>query len=182
MGCSLKLKAKEGKVFATEMIAFTREARLCAIGRFILPQLFESPVRLTVHSMKTPDGVRQASYEEAVAEAAERLAGFRGTQFTLLAHPRASCEDLYVMEKFTKEVMQSDNFQRVAEDSGKIKIDPKTKAVLTTGAYLDAVWLKKLDLKIATDVFSSDLSKTADASFAAALPSERDVEPSCSFF
>jgi len=173
-GCSLKLKIKDGKVVGAESVALTKEARICAVGRFILPQLFENSTRLTAHAIGISDGLRKASYEEAVAHAAEKLAGFSGTQFALIAHPAASREDLYIMEKFSKEVMQSDGFLRATPEHQKLDINPAAKALFTTGAYMDTGLLEKLDVTIVADVFPSNTNESADVLFAAALPVERD--------
>jgi len=51
-GCPVRLKMKNGRVIGAESTAFTDEARLCAIGRFILPQVYEEPDHLNAAVQK----------------------------------------------------------------------------------------------------------------------------------
>ncbi len=174
LGCSLSLKIKDDKVIASAATALTREARICAIGRFVLPQIFENPARLTSHKIRIEEGLRKASYEEAVEGAAEKLASFTGAEFALIAHPAATREEIYSLGKFTKEVMKSDNFHLAASAGGRIKISRKIKAIFTTGNYVDAGLLEKLDVTIIADVLPSFATESADVVFGASVLAETD--------
>jgi len=175
LGCSLSLKIKGRQIIASGATALTREARICAIGRFVLPQIFENPARLTSHTIRVAEGgSRKASYEEAVAVAAEKLAGFSGARFALIAHPSATREEIYIWRKFTEEVMKSGNFHMATSAGDRIKLSPETKAVFTTGDLLDAGLLEKLDVTITADIFPSVAAESADVVFGAAVLAETD--------
>ncbi|UCH63277.1 MAG: sulfide/dihydroorotate dehydrogenase-like FAD/NAD-binding protein [Fidelibacterota bacterium] len=174
LGCSLSLKIKDDKIIATGATALTRESRICAIGRFVLPQMVENPVRLTSHKIRIEGGLRKASYEEAVAEAAKKLSGFTGSEFALIAHASATREEIYTLGKFTREVMKSENFHLVDSRGDGIKLNPGTKAIFTTGDHVPVNPLGKLDVIIAADILPSSATESADVVFGASVFTETD--------
>lgn len=174
VGCSVGLKMKEGKVVGSASTALTKEARICAIGRFVLPQVMENPARLRSHKIRVADGVRKASYEEAVEEATGKFASFSGSQFTLIAHSSATREESYVLKKFTEKVMKSEHFIVANGADNRIQIDPDTKALFLTGDYLDADLSKKPDFTVVADILPSSATDSADVVFGAAVLAETD--------
>ena len=184
LGCSLNLKIKDDKIIGAGATALTKAARLCAIGRFVYPQIFESPNRLMAHKIRTPDGLRKASFKEAILEAAKKLENVPGEQFALIAHASASREEIHVLKKFVKVVMKSKNFGLATLTDDKISIAPasivkdlqagKITALVATGNYVDAAMLEKTDRKIIADILPSPATESADVVFAAAVLAETD--------
>ena len=172
LGCSLRLKIKQDTVIGSGMTAFTTEARICAIGRFVVPHILDAPARLLGHRIRVGSGQRGASYEEAVAAAAEQLAQFAGPQFTLIANPSATLEELHVQRKFAKQVMNGGEVRLATYESQEVESPPDTRAVFTTGDYVDAD--KDLDLVIVADVLPSRVSDAADVLFGAAVLAETE--------
>lgn len=183
-GCSIRLKLKNGKVIGSGMTEFTREARICAVGRFVLPQLLNSPSRLVSHQVRIENGLMETTYEDAVARAAEKLGPYSGEQFALIADPAATREEIYLLNKFTKEIMKSDNFAIVKTNGENLVIEPSpvaeaiekgtVKALYSTGNYLDLSTLQRLDALAVSDVFPSETEKAADVIIAAAALAEID--------
>jgi len=183
-GCSLRMKIKDGKAISGGMTAFTRDARICAVGRFVLAQLLDNPMRMVSHQVRIQDGLIKADYEDAVEKAANLLAPYRGDSFALIADAAAPREDLYMLQKFTKEVMKSNLFAIAGADGEKIKIEPPTvvqaikkgsvKALYTLGEFLDESLLKKLKVLIVSDLFPSRTEKRADVVIAAAALTETE--------
>lgn len=180
-GCLIDLKVKNGQVIGAQATDLTVDARVCAIGRFVLPQLFENPSRLRKHMIRVVDGDRKVSYEETVEHAAEKLKSFSGEAFAMIAHPSTTREDIYLMRKFTKEAMKSDNFCVVKIDKATTLVDDtivngiesgKIKAAFTTGDYLGKELLDKLEVLIVADMFPSKATEQADAVFAAGALAE----------
>jgi len=184
LGCSLNFKIKDGKAIGASMSAFSREARICAIGRFVLPQLLNNPARRLSHQVRIEDGLIEASYKEAVERAAGILEAYRGDQFALIAHSGATREEIYILKKFTKEVMKSDNFALATANGDKLLIQPasvldainrgKIKALYSLGDFIDPISIEKLEAIIVADLFPSRLEKTADVFLAAAALAETD--------
>jgi NAD(P)H-flavin reductase len=154
------------------------------LGRFVLPQIMENSKRLISHQVRIPDGLIKASYQDAVSQAAEKLTKYSGDGFALIAHEAAPREEIYVLKKFTKEVMKSQNFAMAGIANGHMVIRPaeiadaikegKVKALYTTGDYLDSNTLDSLDTLIVSDMFPSETEKLADVVFASSGPTEID--------
>ena len=184
LGCSVRLKIKDGKPISSGMTAFTREARICAVGRFVLPQLLDNPSRLVSHQIRVKDGLIKGDYEEALHQAANALRAFSGSEFALIAHASATREELYVLRKFAKEVMKSDNFTIARGEGEKLVIEPSyvpeavirgtVKALYSVGDYLQGTRPKHLEVLIVSDMFPSRTEKSADVVFAASGLAETD--------
>ncbi|MBT3224184.1 MAG: hypothetical protein HN348_34385, partial [Proteobacteria bacterium] len=160
---------KDNAVFAAEPTALTKEARICAAGRFVLPQIIEHSSRLPAHMIRIPDGLRHSSYEETVAMAAEELGHFSGDQFAMVTHPGASREEIHVLRQFTKEVMKSENFIIADEPSA---IPSTVKIAFAAGNLLDAKTVKGLAVTIIADIIPTEAVDLADVVFRATMPTE----------
>jgi NAD(P)H-flavin reductase/NAD-dependent dihydropyrimidine dehydrogenase PreA subunit/CxxC motif-containing protein len=183
-GCSIRLKIKDGKAISAGMTEFTREARICAVGRFVLSQILDNPVRLVSHQVRVEDGLIRATYEEAVSKAAEKLATYSGEQFALIAHPAATREEIYLLKKFTREAMKSDNFAIAEADADSLRLEPRSvaeaigkgtvKALYSIGNYADWAAIEKVETLVVSDLFPSRTEKAADVVIAAAGLAEVD--------
>ena len=172
LGCAVRLKAKDDEVVGSGALALTKEARICGVGRFVLPQIAASAARRVAHSIRTPDGLRETPYEMAVAEAAARLADYSGPRFALIAHPSATREDLYVLEKFTREVMKSADFIVAGRNEEKVRVPDSVQAVFATGDYLLDDTAARLSVRIIVDAFPSSSAEAAGVVFAPTTPTE----------
>jgi NAD(P)H-flavin reductase len=172
LGCSVRLKIKDGKAISSGMTDFTREARICAVGRFTLPQLLDNPSRLVSHQIRVADGLIRAAYEDALDQAANSLKSYSGSQFAMVAPASATREELYVLRKFAKDVMKSDLF--VVEPSSVPEAVRIAKALYSLGDYLGVTRPKGLEVLIVSDMFPSRTEKSADVVFAVAGLAETD--------
>ena len=172
LGCSVRLKIKDGKAISSGMTDFTREARICAVGRFTLPQLLDNPSRLVSHQIRVADGLIRAAYEDALDQAANSLKSYSGSQFAMVAPASATREELYVLRKFAKDVMKSDLF--VVEPSSVPEAVKTAKALYSLGDYLGGTRPKGLEVLIVSDMFPSRTEKSADVVFAVAGLAETD--------
>ncbi|MBC8461963.1 MAG: sulfide/dihydroorotate dehydrogenase-like FAD/NAD-binding protein [Deltaproteobacteria bacterium] len=177
-GCSLLLMIKNEKVMSTGMTEFTKKARICAVGRFVLPQLLDNPMRLVSHRVRVEDGMIKTTYDDAVAKAAEKLDGFSGSQFALITHAASTREEIYLLKKFAKEAMKSDNFAIARADGDGVVVEPAlvvkaiekgtVKALYSIGNYIDSGVLEALETHVVSDMFTSSTEKTADVVISAA--------------
>ena len=183
-GCSIRLKLKDGKTIASGMTKLSREARICAVGCFVIPQLLDNPLRMVSHQVRIKDGLIKATYEEAVAQAAERLKTYSGVQFALITHPAATREEVYVLKKFAKYAMKSDNFAIAKAKGNKLSIEPASvakaiekgtvKGLYSIGNYSEWIKTERLETLMVVDMFPSRMEKTADVVIAAAVLAETD--------
>jgi len=174
LGCSVRLKIKDGKVISSGMTAFTREARICAVGRFVLPQLLDSHYRLMSHQVRVADGLIKTGYEDALDLAANSLKAYSGGQFAMIAPSSATREELYVLRKFTNDVMKSGIFAVEPPSLPDAITDGTVKALYSLGDYLQDTRPEVLDVLIVSDMFPSRTEKSADVVFAVAGLLETD--------
>jgi len=182
LGCSVNLKLKGGRIISSGMTAPTRDARICAAGRFVLPQLMQNPNRMLSHQLRIEDGLIRANYEEAVERAAEKLGAHRGGDAVVIAHESATREEIYILEKFASEVLGTDKFAVAREKDGDTVIEPQAvidavnkgevKALYTTGDYIGAEALGGIETIVVADMFQSPAEKAAEVVIAAAALGE----------
>ncbi len=172
-GCSLKLKIKDGQAVATSMTEPAREARICAVGRFATAQLLDNPAREMSCLIRVEDGLIKTGLDDALEQAAAKLKAFSGSQFAMIAHEQATREELYILRKFTTDVMKSDNFI-VAKADGEPVGTGGAKAVYTTGAFIADTALDALDALIVADLYDSKAKLAADVFLPAAALTEVD--------
>lgn len=171
-GCALNLKLKRGRSVGAEALAFTREDRICAIGRFVLPQMAEVPARLTVHQARYADGLRQVSFADAVGVAAAKLAGRTGAAVALVTHPSTTREELFVLRQFAQQVLHTDQVLLAGRDGAKVALPSSVTAVLAFGDLVAPADWARLEVRIIADLLPSPAAAAADVIFGAVVPSE----------
>jgi predicted molibdopterin-dependent oxidoreductase YjgC len=108
LGCPITLLSKNNRVIGSRPGHPSRpnpvgSDLLCVNGRFGIPELVNHPTRLK-HPYK---GDLPISWEEAILTAAEKLAACPPNRFGMLVSAGCTSEDLYVAQKFTRQVMRS---------------------------------------------------------------------------
>ncbi len=89
------------------------EGQLCVKGRFGLT-FPNHPDRLRTPLIRKNGRLEPTSWDEALALAGSRLKEFRGDQFALLASAKCTNEENYVLQKFTRAVMGTNNIDHCA--------------------------------------------------------------------
>ena len=111
VGCNYRIDSRFGRIMRT----FTRENTsiddgwICDRGRYTFNYLYE-PSRLR-HPLVRHDGeLRQASYDEAVAVAAERLAAAgKSGRVGVIGGGRLSDEEAFALQQFARDVLRTNN-------------------------------------------------------------------------
>ena len=168
LGCSLNLKLKEGKVVSSSSTAFERESRICAVGRFVLPQLLDAQLRLMSYQIRVPDGLIKVKYDDALEAAANSLKSYSGSEFAMIVPSSATREERYVLKKFTQDFMKSDHFVVDSPSASETINKGTVKALYSLGDYLESARPEGLDVLIVSDMYPSRTEKAADVVFAAA--------------
>jgi formate dehydrogenase alpha subunit len=88
--------------------------RLCVKGRFGSFEFVSHPDRLKTPLIRTADGFREASWEEALALVTRELKKYRGDTFGGLSSAKVTNEDNYVFQKFVRAVMGTNNVDHCA--------------------------------------------------------------------
>ena len=115
-GCRIMLGARGDTVVSArgDMDAPVSHGRLCVKGRFGAFEFVSHPDRLTTPLIKTGDGFREASWEEALDLVATNLKKYRGDAFGGLASAKVANEDNYLFQKFVRAAMGTNNVDHCA--------------------------------------------------------------------
>jgi len=105
LGCQVRLLAKQERVIGA-LAGCKEQNELCVKGRFGLPELVNPPSRLKRPQRRLGDTLQQASWEEAIRQAAEKLAACPPERFEMQVSACCTTEDLYVAHQFAREVMK----------------------------------------------------------------------------
>ena len=109
-GCQLDVEIKQDKILrvSPNKLAEPNHGFGCAHGRSGLGYV-HSPGRLTTPLIKREGRFVQASWHEALSLIAERLAVYKGDAFAAIASPTATNEENYLLQKFARAVMGTNN-------------------------------------------------------------------------
>ncbi|MDH3596486.1 MAG: formate dehydrogenase subunit alpha [Rhodospirillales bacterium] len=115
-GCRIILGARGDTVVSArgDMDAPISRGRLCVKGRFGSFEFVSHPDRLKTPLIRTADGFREASWEEALALVARELKKYRGDAFGGLASAKVTNEDNYLFQKFVRAAMGTNNVDHCA--------------------------------------------------------------------
>ncbi len=114
-GCGILVGIRGGKIVSSEAVDKSPSSggSLCVKGRFGLG-FVNSPKRLTTPLIRKEGKLVEASWEEALTLVADKLGQYKGGQFAAIASAKCSVEDNYVIQKFTRAVMGTNNIDHCA--------------------------------------------------------------------
>ncbi len=115
VGCGLYLGVRGSRVVA---VRGDREnpinhGQLCVKGRFGFA-FVNHPQRLTAPLVKRNGQLEETTWEEALDLVASRLSQYRPEQFTAMASAKCTNEENYVIQKFVRQVMGTNNVDHCA--------------------------------------------------------------------
>ncbi|HIQ19980.1 MAG TPA: formate dehydrogenase subunit alpha [Planctomycetes bacterium] len=115
VGCSLYLGVRGRRVVSVrgDRESPVNQGRLCVKGRFGY-EFVNHPERLTAPLVKRNGRFVEVSWDEALGVVAERLQGYRGDQFAAMASAKCTNEENYVIQKFVRRVMGTNNVDHCA--------------------------------------------------------------------
>ena len=115
-GCRVILGARGDTVVSArgDPDASVSRGRLCVKGRFGSFEFISHPDRLKTPLIRTANGFREASWEEALALVAREFKKYRGDAFAGLASAKVTNEDNYVFQKFVRAAMRTNNVDHCA--------------------------------------------------------------------
>ncbi len=123
VGCQLNLEVssreKLGRV-VPEFHAPANRGQACYKGKFGL-EFVNHKERLKRPLIRRDGALQEASWEEALGYVAQQFQKYRGKQFAALASARTNNEGAYLLQKFTRAVMGSNN----------VDVDSNTRPALT---------------------------------------------------
>ena len=114
-GCGMYLGVRAGRVVRVrgEKENPSNRGSLCVKGRFGF-EYVNHPQRLTEPLIKKNGEFVEASWEEALGLITEKFSQYKGEQFASFASAKCTNEENYVIQKFTRAVMGTNNIDHCA--------------------------------------------------------------------
>ena len=140
IGCTLDLNVKKEKLIRAtfDIDGATNHGHECARGKFGHKWIY-SKDRLMKPWLRHGDQWREASWDEATDLVAQRLAQFKPEEIFLLASPKNTNEDNYVLQKFGRAVLGVSNIDHVDSSCPPAATDGLVQA-FGSGAATNPVW------------------------------------------
>lgn len=115
VGCQFDLNVKGGKVVkvTSNLKAPVNGMALCVKGRYG-HEFIHHKDRLTKPLIKKDGAFVEATWDEALTLVTEKLGQYKGSEFAFLASAKATNEENYVFQKFTRAVMGTNNVDHCA--------------------------------------------------------------------
>ncbi len=126
-GCGHFLKIVDGRpagVFPSRNHPVSR-GRLCVRG-WNIHELLSTPQRLTDAMLRKNGGLIKVSYDEAIAQVVEKLKKFASDSpdaLAILASPRSSNEEHYLLMKFARAVLKTNNIGLDSESGHRASLE-----------------------------------------------------------
>jgi predicted molibdopterin-dependent oxidoreductase YjgC len=110
VGCELMLQVKNNETIDAlpNYNSLIDQGLICVKGRFAIPEYVAHHERISVPQRMTPLGYEDISWEEAIGMAAEKLSGVKADDVLVVVSSQLTNEDLYVAERFAREVVGTD--------------------------------------------------------------------------
>jgi predicted molibdopterin-dependent oxidoreductase YjgC len=106
VGCTLEAGLKQGKITASypKEAQPVNDGQACVKGRFVLRDVVHSPKRSLRPMLRRHGELEAVTWDEALAAAAANLTADRLPGSRLVVSSQLSLEDLYIAQKFSREV------------------------------------------------------------------------------
>jgi formate dehydrogenase (NADP+) alpha subunit len=115
VGCGFYLGVRGKKIVSVraDRENFVNKGSLCAKGRFGY-EFINHPDRLTKPLIKKNGSLVEATWEEAFELITEKFSSIRGEEFATLSSAKCTNEENYIIQKFTRAVMGTNNVDHCA--------------------------------------------------------------------
>jgi len=115
-GCGILMGVRGGKLISArgDRSNPVNAGILCVKGRFGSYDYVNDEARLTTPLIRRDGELQTAEWDEALDLVARKLDGYRGYAFASFSSAKLANEDNYVMQKFTRAVMQTNSVDHCA--------------------------------------------------------------------
>jgi formate dehydrogenase alpha subunit len=116
VGCMMHLGVRAGRIISVrgDRESQASRGRLCVKGRYGITEFVHHQDRLTTPLIKKDNSFIPAGWKEALDLVAGRLAGYSGEQVAVISSAKSTNEDNYVIQKFTRVVLGTNNIDHCA--------------------------------------------------------------------
>jgi len=111
VGCKININARGNRVvnIGPRPGARTNPPQICLRGKFVPADINHHPSRLTTPLIRKKDKWVEVNWDEAVKYTAGKLKKYTGNKFGMICSPHDTIEDNYILQKFSRKVMKSNN-------------------------------------------------------------------------
>ena len=111
VACDMNVNTRDGKMVQIGAMPGKRTGppQLCLRGKFLPAEISDHPSRITVPLIRRESKWIEVSWEKAFKTIALKLGNHRGSGFGIIASGQDTLEDNYMLQKFTRKVMRSNN-------------------------------------------------------------------------
>lgn len=174
-GCGHFLKIVDGKpagVYPSRNHPVSK-GRLCVRG-WNIHELLSTPQRLTGAMLRKNGVLSKASYDEAIAQVVEKLKKYSSDSpdsIAILASPRSSNEENYLLMKFARTVLKTNNIGLDSESGHRASLDVLSSGTGFAGmlgsvgaiAGADFIFVIDFDITKQNPILGSELHKARRA-------------------
>ena len=116
VGCQMYLGIQDDRVISVrgDEEGPANQGHLCVKGRFGITEFVHHPERLTTPLIKKNGHFEEVLWEEALAMVANKLRNYDKDQVAVISSAKATNEDNYVMQKFARVVLGTNNVDHCA--------------------------------------------------------------------
>jgi predicted molibdopterin-dependent oxidoreductase YjgC len=158
INCTVNVQIKNDRVI--RMIGHddgpTNDGQLCVRGRFGVVDVVHSLTRLKTPLVRRNGRLVETSWEEALEAIAQGLNQYRGDQFAAIGSAAATNEESYLLQKFARTVMQSNNVALAAgfpKQGNSMELTDTLRTI--SGPLIQDIRKAACILAIGTNVFDS---------------------------
>lgn len=111
VGCTININSRGNRIINVGPKTGKRinPPQICVRGKFVPGDIVHHPDRITTPLIKKGGKWKEVSWKEAITYTAINLERYRGNQFGMIGSPHDYLEDHYIMQKFARKVMRSNN-------------------------------------------------------------------------
>lgn len=157
VGCEINLSLRNGKVIRAifETTGITSHGQTCVKGKFS-EQFIYDKARITKPLVRQGETWVETSWAEALKVVSEKLSRFKGSSFGAIASAKGTNEELFSLQKFVRNVMNSGNIDFIDPVSPPATFAPLISATGTAAMAnsYDEIGNARMILAVNTDVNS----------------------------
>ncbi len=116
VGCTINVNSKGNRIINVGPKTEERinPKQICVRGKFVPGDIVHHPDRILNPLIRKGDKWIEASWEEAISYTAGKLKQYIGDKFGMIGSPHDYLEDNYILQKFTRKVMRSNNLDMLS--------------------------------------------------------------------
>ena len=116
VGCMMHLGIRDDKIVSIQgsRNSQANNGRLCVKGRFGIADFVHHPQRLAEPLIRINGKLEESTWDEALDTIVEKLASYSSDQIAVIASAKCTNEENYVVQKFTRAVLGTNNIDHCA--------------------------------------------------------------------